>query len=114
MQITFSDTEIAEIVSKFYDKSYTESDIINGVINEEMVRIAILCDFEVINRDDVIEKNNSFLQVAPLLDPLMLGIEASFPEQFKEQLKTPRKAAVSTNIVINDMEELCTKEKKLR
>lgn len=52
MNITLESIHIAEVVSKFYDKSYDEKDIENGTVTEEMVRFAILCDFEVIHRED--------------------------------------------------------------
>jgi len=54
MPINLSKTEIAEIVSKFYDKSFDETDIDNKIVTEKMVRFAILCEFEVIHKEDLL------------------------------------------------------------
>lgn len=59
MNVEINNTYIAEIVSKFFDKNYDEKDIENGTVTEEMIRLAILCDFEVIHRcdyEDVIKR----------------------------------------------------------
>ena len=55
MPINLSKTEISEIVSKFYDKSYDENDIDRGVVTEAMVHFAILCQFEVVHKDDLMD-----------------------------------------------------------
>lgn len=52
MNIRLKNTYIAEIVSKFYNKNYNEKDVEDGTVTEEMVRLAILCEFEVIHRSD--------------------------------------------------------------
>lgn len=52
MNIRLENTYIVEIVSKFYNKNYTEKDVEDGTITAEMVRLAILCEFEVIHRSD--------------------------------------------------------------
>lgn len=62
MPIYFSKTEIAEIVSNFYDKSFSEKDIENKIVTEEMVRFAILCEFEVIHKNDFCELYEQYSQ----------------------------------------------------
>lgn len=52
MYIKINNTYIAEIASKFFDRNYDEKDIENGTVTEEMIRLAILCEFEVIDRCD--------------------------------------------------------------
>ena len=62
MPINLSKTEISEIVSKFYDKSYDESDIDRGVVTEAMVHFAILCEFEVIHKEDLMDLYEQYKQ----------------------------------------------------
>lgn len=62
MPIHLSKTEIAKIVSNFYDKSFDESDIERGVVTEEMVRFAVLCEFEVIHKNDLMDLYEKYVQ----------------------------------------------------
>lgn len=62
MPINLSKTEIAEIISQFYDESFDESDIDGGIVTEEMVRFAILCEFEVIHKNDLMDLYEQYKQ----------------------------------------------------
>lgn len=62
MKIELTNTEIAEIISKYTDKSFDENDIINGVVTENAIREALLCGYEVIHKEDMIGQSWSWYE----------------------------------------------------